>query len=79
MNDQFNDAGAGWACVASTIIVMWGRMIIMKYWSTIAFALVLAGVAAISQSPTAFGQADAGWKTLFDGKSFDNFNQIRPT
>ena len=39
-----------------------------------AFALLLAGFAALSYAPQA--SSENGWVTLFDGKSLDNFNEI---
>ena len=39
-----------------------------------ALALLLAGVAALCYAPQA--SSEAGWVTLFDGKSLDNFNKI---
>jgi len=39
-----------------------------------ALALLLAGVAALCYAPQA--SSEAGWVTLFDGKSLDNFNNI---
>jgi len=46
----------------------------MKRLSVIAMALVLMGFAAIVQGQQA--SADAGWVTLFDGKSLDNWHPI---
>ena len=48
----------------------------MKHWSVASIALLLFGFAAVSHLPQAFGQADAGWVTLFDGKSLDNWNKL---
>ena len=48
----------------------------MKRWSAFATAMLFVGVAAFSYSQQASGQADAGWVTLFDGKSLDNFSPI---
>jgi Domain of Unknown Function (DUF1080) len=48
--------------------------IVMKGWSALGFALLLAGFAAFSIPHRA--AADDGWVTLFDGKNLDNFNQI---
>ena len=39
-----------------------------------AIALLLTGFAALSYSPQA--SSEAGWVTLFDGKTLDNFNKI---
>lgn len=39
-----------------------------------AIALFLAGFAALSYAPQA--SSEAGWVTLFDGKTLDNFNKI---
>jgi hypothetical protein len=51
---------------------------IMKRWPALIAALsviCLIGV-AVAQYPRQAAQADAGWITLFDGKSLDNWNQI---
>jgi hypothetical protein len=48
----------------------------MKRWSAFATAMLFVGVAAFSYSQQASGQTDAGWVTLFDGKSLDNWTQI---
>ncbi len=48
----------------------------MKFWAMISAALLLVGVAALSELHPAFGQADAGWIALFDGKNLDNWKQI---
>jgi hypothetical protein len=48
----------------------------MKRWSAFATAMLFVGVGAFSYSQQASGQADAGWVTLFDGKSLDNWTQI---
>jgi len=47
----------------------------MKRLSAMTIALLLVGVAALWQARGASGQG-AGWTTLFDGKSLDNWNQI---
>ena len=48
----------------------------MKHWAIVNAALLLVGLAAFSQLHQAFGQTDAGWVPLFDGKNLDNWNQI---
>jgi len=48
--------------------------IIMKRRSVISFALLLAGLAALSYAPPA--SSETGWVTLFDGKSLDHFSAI---
>jgi hypothetical protein len=49
----------------------------MKRWSAIAIgSLLVAFTAVVWHSQQASGQADAGWVTLFDGKSLDNWTQI---
>jgi hypothetical protein len=48
----------------------------MKYWATVNAALLLIGLGAFSHLHQAFGQTDAGWVTLFDGRNLDNWNQI---
>jgi hypothetical protein len=48
----------------------------MKHLSAVSAALLLVGLAAFSHRHQAFGQADAGWVTLFDGKNLDKWNQI---
>jgi Domain of Unknown Function (DUF1080) len=50
--------------------------IVMKHWSVVRIALALFGLAAFSHLHQAFGQTDAGWVTLFDGKNLDNWNKI---
>jgi hypothetical protein len=47
----------------------------MKRWHIITLCLLIA-LAGICFSQAAFGQASAGWTTLFDGTSLDNWNQI---
>jgi hypothetical protein len=44
--------------------------------SVITTGLAFAGLPLISVSRRAFGQANAGWVTLFDGKNLDNFTPI---
>jgi hypothetical protein len=44
--------------------------------SAFALALSLAAFVACSTAQQAFAQSNAGWITLFDGKSLDNFTQI---
>ena len=48
----------------------------MKRLSAVSVALLLVGLAAFSYSQQASGQTGAGWVTLFDGKSLDNFDKI---
>ncbi len=48
----------------------------MKRRSAIAAAALLVAAGAASLSPQAFSQAGAGWTTLFDGKSLENWNAI---
>jgi hypothetical protein len=48
----------------------------MKRWAAVTMALLLAGFTALSYSDQASGQTGAGWVTLFDGKSLDNWDQI---
>jgi Domain of Unknown Function (DUF1080) len=48
----------------------------MKRWSVVSIALLLFGFAAFSHLQQAFGQAEVGWITLFDGKNLDNWNKI---
>jgi len=48
----------------------------MKRWSAITLGLLFIGLSASSYSHQASGQADAGWITLFDGKSLDNWDTI---
>ena len=48
----------------------------MKRWPILTLALLGLGLMAAPQSRDAKAQADAGWITLFDGKSLDNFNMI---
>jgi len=47
----------------------------MKRLHFIGFWLLLA-FTAVQISMTAYGQANAGWTTLFDGSSLDHWNQI---
>jgi hypothetical protein len=44
--------------------------------SVITTGLAFAGLPIISFARGAFGQANAGWVTLFDGKNLDNFTPI---
>jgi hypothetical protein len=48
----------------------------MKRWSIVSVVLFLVGFGAFSYAPQASGQAGAGWVSLFDGKSLDNFNKV---
>src|SRR5260221_2011550 len=47
----------------------------MKRWLVITMWLLIA-FAGVHYSQAASGQASAGWTTLFDGSSLDNWNQI---
>src|SRR3954451_25088842 len=47
----------------------------MKRWPILALAVVAAGFATVRNAPEAVAQA-AGWNTVLDGKSLDNFNKI---
>ena len=48
----------------------------MKRWSAITLGLLLIGFTVSWQAQKASGQANAGWITLFDGKSLDNWDTI---
>jgi Domain of Unknown Function (DUF1080) len=48
----------------------------MKRWSAVTLGLLFVGLSAFWYSHEASGQADAGWVTLFDGKSLDNWDTI---
>jgi hypothetical protein len=48
----------------------------MKRTSTIAGALLLAAAALLPAPHQALGQSEPGWKTLFDGKSLDNWKRV---
>lgn len=48
----------------------------MQRWSAVTMALLCVAVTAVWHSSQAFGQSEAGWITLFDGKSLDNWTQI---
>jgi hypothetical protein len=48
----------------------------MKRLSTIAVGLLLVACAGLWHLQQASGQADAGWVTLFDGSSLDNWSPI---
>jgi 3-keto-disaccharide hydrolase len=48
----------------------------MKRWPAIIIAPLLIGFTAFSHSYQAFGQTDAGWIALFDGKNLDNWSKI---
>jgi hypothetical protein len=48
----------------------------MRHGSTVGIALLLLGLAVVSRTHQAFGQTDAGWVTLLDGKSLDNWNKL---
>src|SRR5258707_1330670 len=55
--------------------IQYGRTT-MKRLSTIAVGLLFIASAALWHSQQASGQADAGWVTLFDGSSLDNWSPI---
>jgi hypothetical protein len=70
-----------WASASTISIVAASKYsiqerIVMKHWSVASLALLLLGFAAVSHLHQAFGQTDAGWVTLFDGKNLDNWNKI---
>ena len=48
----------------------------MQRWSAVTLALLCVVVTAVWHSSQAFGQSEAGWITLFDGKSLDHWTQI---
>ena len=48
----------------------------MKLWPAITLTLPILAFASIFYSHVAFGQATAGWVTLFDGSSLDSWNAI---
>jgi hypothetical protein len=48
----------------------------MKRWSAITIAAVLAGLGIAGHAPEASSQTGGGWVTLFDGKNLDNWNAI---
>ena len=48
----------------------------MKRWSTVGIAIALAAFAAFASTQRISAETDAGWISLFDGKSLDNFNQV---
>src|SRR5207244_1797394 len=52
------------------------RKITMKRWCARAIGLLLIACSTFWHSHQAFSQADAGWVTLFDGSSLDNWSQI---
>src|ERR1700684_4379299 len=68
------------ACLRRWIVaaIKWsiGERIVMKYSSIASIALLLFGFASVPHLQQAFGQTDAGWTTLFDGKNLDNWNKI---
>ena len=47
--------------------------------STVVMTLFLVGSAGASLAPAALGQTDAGWVTLFDGKTFNNWTMTGNT
>src|SRR5262245_50022627 len=48
----------------------------MQRWSAVTMVLLCAAVTAVWHPSPACGQSEAGWITLFDGKSLDNWTQI---
>ena len=48
----------------------------MKRWFALAVGLLVLGFLGLQFSGQAFGQAAAGWTTLFDGTSLDGWNPI---
>ena len=48
----------------------------MKRWFALAVGLLVLGFLGFQFSGRAFGQAAAGWTTLFDGTSLDGWNPI---
>jgi hypothetical protein len=48
----------------------------MKRWAIIAVSLCLCGIGFLFVQNSQQARADAGWETLFDGKTLDNWNQI---
>ena len=48
----------------------------MKRFSAMMFGLAVVAAGALWQAQQASGQGSAGWVTLFDGKSLDQFNKI---
>jgi hypothetical protein len=48
----------------------------MKRWSAISMGLLVIGLTVFWHSNEASGQAKAGWITLFDGSSLDNWSVI---
>jgi len=44
--------------------------------SSIAVALLVGTVAALGAATQSSGQSNAGWTTLFDGKSLDHWNKV---
>jgi hypothetical protein len=48
----------------------------MKRWSTLSIALVLVAFAAYASTPRTAAETDAGWISLFDGETLNNFNQV---
>ncbi|MGA2891975.1 MAG: DUF1080 domain-containing protein [Xanthobacteraceae bacterium] len=48
----------------------------MKRWAIVAAALVIGVIGLRHHSRQALAQGSAGWVTLFDGKTLDNWNQI---
>ena len=48
----------------------------MKRWPLVGIALALAAFAAFGSTQRTSAETDAGWISLFDGKTLDNFNQV---
>jgi hypothetical protein len=48
----------------------------MKRWSTLSIALVLVAFAAYASTSRTAAETDAGWISLFDGETLNNFNQV---
>jgi len=48
----------------------------VKYWSAVAIGLLIIGFVALPFAGEAFGQAAAGWTTLFDGTTLTGWNPI---
>ena len=47
-----------------------------KRWSIVGIVLLVAAFAAFVSTQPSSAESDAGWISLFDGKSLDNFSQI---
>jgi 3-keto-disaccharide hydrolase len=48
----------------------------MKRWFAVAVSLLIIGLAGLCKSQPTFGQATAGWRTLFNGSSLGGWNAI---